>query len=72
MRIDPKEQRTVARAMAIGLELGGAVIICLIPGSWADKKPDTAPWLTLVGLLLGTVAGLAAVIRMAKATKDPG
>ena len=45
--------------------MGFAVVVPLVGltmlGRWADGKLGTSPWMLLVGLLLGTAAGTAAV-----------
>ena len=58
--------RTVGRVSAVGMELGGAIIVCLLAGWWLDGKLGTGPWLTVVGVLIGSVAGFRAVYRAAK------
>jgi F0F1-type ATP synthase assembly protein I len=50
----------VARAMAVGLELGFAMatplVIFLLLGLWLDKKFDTMPLFVVVCLLAGLIA----------------
>lgn len=67
--MDPEAReamRTVGRVSAVGMELGGAVIGSLLLGWWADSKLGTSPWLTLLGLLIGSIAGFKAVYSAAK------
>ena len=63
-------------ASSVGLELGIAVIIALLLGMWLDRRLGTQPWLMLVCLCLGLVAGfrnvLRAVARADKADKGHG
>jgi F0F1-type ATP synthase assembly protein I len=55
---------------SVGLELGIAVIVALLFGMWLDRKLGTAPWLMLVFLVLGLVAGFRNVLRaVARAEK---
>lgn len=54
------------RASAMGIEIAVAVIGCLLAGWWADGKLGTAPWLTLLGIFLGTVVAGRVVWRAAK------
>lgn len=50
-------------ASSVGLELGISVLIGLLFGMWLDGRWGTGPWLMLVGLALGLVAGFRAVLR---------
>ena len=67
--VDQEDKRGIARAGTVGIEIGVAVIVSLLVGSWADGKLGTSPWLTLLGVVLGTVVGLKAVLRAAKETE---
>ncbi len=51
---------------SVGLELGISVIIGLLFGYWLDRKIGTEPWMMLLFLVLGFVAGLRGVIRAVK------
>jgi ATP synthase protein I len=61
-------------ASSVGLELGIAVIVGLLAGLWLDSHFGTSPWLMLVFLVLGLVAGfrnvIRAVARVEKAAKE--
>ena len=48
---------------SVGLELGIAVIVALLFGMWLDRRLGTQPWLMLVFLCLGLVAGFRNVPR---------
>jgi len=48
---------------SVGLELGIAVIVALLFGMWLDRRLGTQPWLMLVFLCLGLVAGFRNVLR---------
>jgi ATP synthase protein I len=50
-------------ASAAGLELGIAVAIGALFGGWLDGKLGTAPWLLIVFLILGVIAGFRGVLR---------
>lgn len=50
-------------ATSVGLEMGVSVIIGVLFGMWLDSRFDTSPWLMVVFLVLGFVAGLRSVIR---------
>lgn len=47
----------MAYASSIGIAMVLAIFGCLFAGSWLDGKFGTSPWLTLLFLLLGIVAG---------------
>jgi len=50
-------------ASSVGLELGLAVVIGVLFGRWLDGKLGTEPWMMLVFLALGLVAGFRSVMR---------
>lgn len=52
------------KLMHIAFVLPSAVFVGLLGGYWADTKFHTS-WIKIVGILLGCVAGLVYVIRMA-------
>jgi ATP synthase protein I len=53
----------------VGLEFGLSILVGLFGGQWLDKKFDTAPWLTLVGLAFGTAAGVRSLLRALESAK---
>ena len=50
-------------ASSVGLELGLAVVIGVLFGRWLDGELGTTPWLMVVFLVLGFVAGFRSVVR---------
>lgn len=57
-------------ASSVGLELGVAVVVALLFGMWLDRRLGTQPWLMLVFLGFGLVAGFRNVLRaVARAEK---
>ncbi len=50
-------------ASSVGLELGVSVLLGLLGGMWLDSKAGTEPWLMLLGLVLGLIAGFRGVLR---------
>ena len=77
--VDPASRRSkraynALSASSVGLELGVAVIVGLLFGMWLDSRAGTTPWLMLLFLVLGLVAGfrnvLRAVARAEKAAKE--
>lgn len=66
--IDPAAQtakgayRNLSSA-SVGLELGLSVLIGLAIGIWIDRELGTTPWLMLLFLGFGFVAGFRGVLR---------
>jgi len=57
-------------ASSVGLELGIAVILGLLFGMWLDRELGTEPWMMILFLVLGLVAGFRNVLRaVARAEK---
>jgi len=55
---------------SVGLELGLAVILGLLFGMWLDRRLGTEPWMMLVFLVFGLIAGFRNVLRaVARAEK---
>ncbi|MDH5527250.1 MAG: AtpZ/AtpI family protein [Nitrospirota bacterium] len=57
--------------MRIGIELVVATFIGAGLGMLADKKLGTTPWLTLVGFIIGSAAGIRNVMRLANQMGQP-
>ncbi len=53
-----------ARAMAMGFEFIGMVAGGAFVGVYADGYFNTAPWLSMAGIVLGTVGGLYRMIQV--------
>ena len=58
--------RRYLRFSTVGLELGLSVIIGLVVGQWLDARLGTEPWLLILFLLFGMVAGFRSVYRLAR------
>jgi len=68
--IEQSTWRQIARYSNLGFVLPSAVVAGLLVGYALDHWLKTS-WITLVGLLVGCVAGFAELIRgMVKAGKD--
>ena len=63
--------RLVGLASTVGLTLVLSTVIGLAIGIWLDRVFKTGPWLTLVFLVLGIVAGFRNFYRfMTKSTRE--
>ena len=61
-----KQLTALTRLASVGIEFSISTLVGLLGGRWLDGKLGTAPWLMLVGLVLGVVAGMRALIRAAR------
>ena len=69
--IDPSARvaKTAYRNLSsasVGLELGISVLIGLLLGMYLDRELGTGPWLMLLWLVFGFVAGFRGVLRAVK------
>lgn len=65
----PGEQnawKALGELSTIGLTLVIATVIGLAAGYYLDQWLGTAPWLTLIGLVLGIAAGFVNLFRSVK------
>ena len=58
-----KRAYNALNAASVGLELGVAVALGLLIGYYMDKWLGTQPWLMLLWLLFGLIAGFRGVFR---------
>ena len=64
-----RSMRELAYYSSLGLQVALSIFIGLGAGVYLDRKFDTAPWLTLVFLLMGIIAGfrnIALAIRKSR------
>src|SRR5687768_16471118 len=54
----PGTIRTFAQYTHLGWTLVAAVVLGLLAGRWADAQFGTAPWMLIIGSLLGIGSGL--------------
>ena len=59
----PRALYELLKLSSLGLEMGAAVVIGLLIGSWLDSRFGTNPWLTMLFLVFGFVAAGKAVAR---------
>ena len=57
--------RETIRSVALIIQLGAMVVVVtilpLLIGIWLDRRLNTSPWITLMGLGVGVFAAVAAV-----------
>jgi ATP synthase protein I len=58
--------RAVGRYSYVGIFFGVAVCLGFFGGRWADRRWGTAPWLQIVGLLIGVAAGFRELYSLSK------
>ena len=58
--------KALGELSAVGLTLVVATVLGLAGGYYLDGRLGTSPWLTLIGLLLGIVAGFVNLFRSVK------
>ena len=61
--------KDLAYYSSLGISVSLAIFIGLGVGVWLDRKFDTSPWLTLIFLVFGIIAGfrnIALVIKRAR------
>jgi ATP synthase protein I len=66
-----KQLKAFARIGSVGIELALSTVLGLLGGQWLDKKLSTAPYLTVIGLLLGITAGFRSLIQVARRKPNP-
>ncbi len=59
------------RLSTVGLTLAIAVGIGAVGGLYLDDYLGTGPWLTILGVLLGSAAGFHQLVREIKQSADP-
>jgi ATP synthase protein I len=60
-------QSAAGLAMRFGGEFGAAIIVGALLGYGADYFLHSSPWGLLIGLMLGFAAGIANIVRVARA-----
>jgi F0F1-type ATP synthase assembly protein I len=60
-----KKREALTLAMNLGWTMFFSLALPLLGGIWLDRKLDTSPLFTLVGMLLGILAATLGVARVA-------
>jgi ATP synthase protein I len=66
MAEDDAFRKGLSIAARVGVELVAATVVGAGLGYGLDHWLGTAPWLLIVGVFLGTTAGLLGIIRLVK------
>jgi ATP synthase protein I len=65
-----KQLKQFARLASVGIELALSIVLGMLGGRWLDSKLSTEPWLGLLGLLLGAIAGFRSLFMTVRATQQ--
>lgn len=65
-----RQLNALTRVASVGIEFALSTVIGLLGGRWLDGKLHSEPWLMLVGLVLGVVAGFRSLIRTARRANE--
>ncbi len=60
----------MGRASALGWELAILYTFFMGGGFYLDRRLGTAPWLLIVGVVLGSVAAIRSLVRATKLLED--
>lgn len=58
-----KQLRQLGRLSTIGIEIAISIVVGILGGRWLDSKLDTEPFLTVLGMTFGVVAGFRSLYR---------
>ena len=61
---DQKVNRSSGAIIGAVMALSSSIVSCLIVGWLLDRWLGTSPWLIVVGILVGSVAGFMHLIRV--------
>ena len=64
--------RQLLEASTVGLNLVLSTFVGLAIGYGLDSFFNTSPWLTIIFLILGIIAGFRELVRIAKKQQDNG
>jgi F0F1-type ATP synthase assembly protein I len=60
----------MARFAGVGFQFAGAILLFLFVGRWLDSRLGTEPWLLLLGVMVGAVAGFYSMYRQLMARPE--
>ncbi len=61
-----KQLKQAVRLGSVGIELAVSTVVGWLFGHWLDGKLSTEPWLGIVFLLLGVIAGFRSLFLTAR------
>ncbi len=64
--IKKSQYRQLVRYRSVAVEMGLSVPIAVVIGYLLDEHFNTSPWLTLIFLILGFIAGLRSLFSLLK------
>lgn len=56
--------QAIGLVSAIGVDLASCTVAGVFLGKWLDSLWGTAPWMLLVGILLGLTGGVMGVVKL--------
>ena len=61
-----KQLKQAVRLGSVGIELAVSTVVGWLIGHWLDGKLSTEPWLGIVFLILGVIAGFRSLFMTAR------
>lgn len=71
-KTDRKYWQTLASASVMGLHIVSGTVVGLVMGIYLDKWLQTKPWLTILFLIFGIIAGFMNMFRELRKIDDQG
>ncbi len=62
---DPGNRQYI-QYISLGVEIAAGLSIPILAGYWIDRRWDTMPWFTFLGILIGIATMLLIMIRVAR------
>jgi F0F1-type ATP synthase assembly protein I len=60
---------TPGSVAGLGFQFAITILVFLFLGEWLDRKLGTAPWLLLLGVVIGAVGGFYSLFRVLSASQ---
>jgi F0F1-type ATP synthase assembly protein I len=61
-----RQLNALTKLASVGIEFSISTLVGLLGGRWLDGKLGSQPWLMILGLVLGVVAGMRSLIQAAR------
>jgi ATP synthase protein I len=68
--LDMQKRQAALRFIGLGWFIAACILLGGFGGKWLDNHLDTGPWLTMVGLIVGTGTALYGTYRIIKPMID--